>query len=799
MIGRLVAILVCFAAVSAAAAPLIVRSGEHDGFTRLVVYMDPDPTWRFGRVDGGYELRTSAPDGYDVAAVYTMIRQDRIAALEGRLDGRLMLSVDCDCHGDAFVIPQGIVIDIRDGPPPEASPFEARLDTPSLPEIPAEAVTDEAVAGPGQASANAAPTFRPALSPGPLPVLLPGVALPGMPGPALADTEPNGWPETQSPVAPDGPASAPPGLVRSAEAGIPEDPGAAPESDTAADIDAVVQDAARTIAEQLGRAADQGLIALAPDPAVSPPAPDPAPTPDDAPPPTLSPPVVLADHLRVQTAVDRDRPEGSPVADTGLACLADGRLDLVAWAGERVEMAHYRAALVDAHDRPDPKAIRDAARHAVAIGFGAEARAILAAFDAPVPDAGLLDQLARLVDGGTLPASELAAQIGCDGRAALWAVLARGHLAPGDPVNAAAVQAGFAALPPGLRRSLGPGLAALFLDMGDADTAAALRNAMARAVDGTSPGLDLLDARLDLPAGEDRLDRLGALARGDSPEAVAALVALLDGMADAGRTPDGGLLLQAETLATERSGTLEGMALDRAHLRGLIAAGRFEAAFARLAILRSMAGLDDATLEHLLVELVAAVAQAPEIASLLPRLLAGPMPRSASEPADAARRALAARLIETGLPAAARKVVAARPGPPGEADRLVLARSHLADAAPEAAFVYLAGLSGSGANGLMARALMAAGQPAAAAELFAPVGQPDRAAAASWQAGDWDRVIALGTDGQRAAAALAIAAPANPEAAESPAALLDMSQDLMRRSSDVRRVYRQLLDGAAGG
>lgn len=39
-----------------------VRSGEHAGFSRLVMQFSPDVTWEFGRVDGQYELRTNQKD-----------------------------------------------------------------------------------------------------------------------------------------------------------------------------------------------------------------------------------------------------------------------------------------------------------------------------------------------------------------------------------------------------------------------------------------------------------------------------------------------------------------------------------------------------------------------------------------------------------------------------------------------------------------------------------------------------------------------------------------------------------------
>ena len=117
-----------------------VQSGDHANFTRLVIYTaDPD-TWMVGRVEGGYELRTSNPEGsFDVSSAFDLIKRNRVRNLVDRENGNLFLAVDCNCNLNAFEIPQGYVLDIRDGAPSEQSEFEQAFED-DVPGVPAASV-----------------------------------------------------------------------------------------------------------------------------------------------------------------------------------------------------------------------------------------------------------------------------------------------------------------------------------------------------------------------------------------------------------------------------------------------------------------------------------------------------------------------------------------------------------------------------------------------------------------------------------------------------------------------------------
>ncbi len=115
------------AGTGAFAETLRLRSGEHDGFSRIVITGGPSSGWTLRRGTEGYVFRSGrAGENYNLAGVFDLIPRDRIADLRHRADGALDIILGCDCHATAFATGSGaIAIDIADGPPSGANPFEA--------------------------------------------------------------------------------------------------------------------------------------------------------------------------------------------------------------------------------------------------------------------------------------------------------------------------------------------------------------------------------------------------------------------------------------------------------------------------------------------------------------------------------------------------------------------------------------------------------------------------------------------------------------------------------------------------
>ncbi len=106
---------------------IAVRSGEHDGFARIVLTLPPGTDWRLGRSAQGYDLKIDPAAAFDTSQVFARIDRNRLSDLSDG-GGILHLVLGCECYATAFPWQSdGLVIDIRDGPAPEGARFEAPL------------------------------------------------------------------------------------------------------------------------------------------------------------------------------------------------------------------------------------------------------------------------------------------------------------------------------------------------------------------------------------------------------------------------------------------------------------------------------------------------------------------------------------------------------------------------------------------------------------------------------------------------------------------------------------------------
>lgn len=122
-----------FLPFAAQAAPVQVTSGEHPGFTRLVMQYGGAVNWQLGRTLDGYALRVQEerPD-YDLAKAFDLIGKGRLAAIwPDPATGDLHFGIACACYAIPFEFRPGIVVvDLYDGTPPKGSSFEQPLDLP---------------------------------------------------------------------------------------------------------------------------------------------------------------------------------------------------------------------------------------------------------------------------------------------------------------------------------------------------------------------------------------------------------------------------------------------------------------------------------------------------------------------------------------------------------------------------------------------------------------------------------------------------------------------------------------------
>ena len=679
------------AGAAAWAQPVLVRSGEHPGFSRLAMVLTPPRPWTLAGQGTTHVLQIDGVSEFDLSRVFALIPRDRLRDLVALPDGGgLRLDLACDCDLRAFEDRPGIlVIDIMDR-------------------------TDPAASGPGA---------RPA--PRPFDPVDTGAPEPSLQGETAADPAPGGalgaWLAAGL-----GPVAAPPDAAFAASDPAPQDGLAGARED---------------LARQIARAVSQNLVAIT-VPQVDPP---------DRPEGARAGPVAMppepaegAVGLTIATAADRDRRDaaGRRTAD-GVACIAHERLDIASW-GEGADgwttITLQRGALLGEFDTPVPGAVQNLARSYLHLGLGAEAGALLRAFPGVAEDEALLALLAGLVDGGNAPGSALAGMAACGGLAAIWALLARTDLPERAELDRAGLLLAFAALPPGLRRLFGPRLSERFLDAGEAATAMTLRDSILRTPDGGGPATALLDARLALESGvpEVARDLLVPLANSGRAEAPEAAILLVEAMRAGGSPVPDALRETLAALAFEHRGSGLGLRLEGALAEAEAAAGQFAAAFARND--RIARELPPATAAALEMRLLGVLAETGPDDAFLRHALPAVVWRGGKAPGTL-RQTFAGRFLDLGLPEAA--MAALTPGQHApEAERILHAQALLASGNAHAAMPLLSGLSGHSAATLRAQALESLGNPAAAAAALEAEGLSEAASALAWRSGD-ARLIAL--------------------------------------------------------
>lgn len=520
--------------VQAAAQPLAVRSGEHDGFTRLVVPLPGGTDWR---VTGEARTRrvrfTPSVPTFDLREVFQRATRDRLSDI--RQDDGLVLELACDCLLTAERYRDGfLVIDIADAPPAPATASAA----PALPNP----------FGRQPAWFDLAP--RPA--PGPL------------------DGAP---PLSMRPVSVSGP-DIQPSAAPAEGAGMAPSPEAVPDSGAPAAAD--LQVAAEMLAEQLARAAAAGLLDAAPMQPIE--IADPLPrrpiatgdTEDTRDvegtvgPEATQPSVArLSANLpvRAENAFDVVRQNdgfAAPARDR-LSCDPDAGLQLGDWSsglGFEQDIGRLRARLYDARDRLVAREVVALARHYIYYGFGAEAEYWLSRLPVPPPREMAMARLLDDVAGPNFPPVDSLET--CSESESLWRYVD----APVPPEITDEQRGGillaFAALPSDLRRIVGPRLARQLDAGGHAAAAWDVREALDR---GGQIGAQA-ELLMALSAGQSRADRgtlrlLEDILRTDAANAPEAMVQYLAMHRRLGSTPEEVYVTAAEAILRETGGAPE--------------------------------------------------------------------------------------------------------------------------------------------------------------------------------------------------------------------------------------------------
>ncbi len=417
------------------AAPVIVKSGEHDGFTRLVMDLGAPITWRVGRSLDGYALHfDGAPPTYDLTQAFALIGKGRLAALWADPEsGDLRIGIACACHALPFEFRPGIVvIDLKDGPPPKGSSFELAIDGSSAP----------ALAGRDLAMLRPKP-------------------------------RPREWVAGYDWLQP------PPRQANTSQ-------GAADASvGTISDLN--LEPLRKTLMWQLSKGAAEGVVDLT--------MPSDAHLAKGSEVVTDVETSTGEDFNNNLGATPQElAAQGQPcITNDALDLASWGTSDPIA-----DQLANRQVGLLGEFDRPESAAITKAVKLNLFLGFGVEARQLLIAFPFESPERAVWSSLAHLLDDDEDMSPAFAGLAACDSAAALWAVLTGGSLTKGPQVNAPAVLLAFSRLPLHLRRQLAPRLTERFLAMRDQNSARAVKDAVMRAPDQESAEMAQVGAEIDM-------------------------------------------------------------------------------------------------------------------------------------------------------------------------------------------------------------------------------------------------------------------------------------------------------------
>lgn len=417
------------APVLASAAGFEIRSGEHAGFSRLVIYLDRPREWDLEATESGYELSVpDSPQGFDISGVFEFIPRRRLTDIQA-VPGRLTLDVSCDCPVQVFAYrPDILVLDIHSGRPDPESVPNAEIVMPYIAEPVEIVVVEEA---PSRASS--------------------GEDKPSPPGPAMLPA----WKDRD-------------GDMTRAIRLLGFTPAVA-LTDQRLDHSELVAG--------IAQAASHGLVTLS----------EPDARTGAAEYPAVAGLRAVSSQVFVRDSLIRATPPGG-LPTAARQCLPADLFAVADWGDPDVPasvlLSEMRAdGPSGLSGAPGADGAVEMIRSYLYLGFGSEAAELIRTYRMSEREERVYRALAEIVDyPGRADRNPLADQLWCDNAAALWAFVATRNIqATGGPLDADLILRSFQRLPWWLRIQIGETAAANFDMRGDTVSAEAIRASVARA------------------------------------------------------------------------------------------------------------------------------------------------------------------------------------------------------------------------------------------------------------------------------------------------------------------------------
>lgn len=713
-------VLLFLSAIPALAERVLVRSGEHQGFTRLVFNLPRKMDWELANKDGVDTLLFPGSSiEFDLKEAFLKITKERLEGLSPRStkDG-IDLALNCACELSGFLNTERmLVIDIR-GKPELVPPVTLRPQPRSQDE------TQETVSSP--------------------PVIAPRSTVKlSVP----RNTKNNYFPFEARKVA--RPATLP---------AVPSSSGshtifAAPhDTNTTIERTKRISTAETRLLEQISRAASQGLLtAKLTKPRAMPKTSSHEGTKqlsrdaDSSDQVALLKPETPGVNLKAESSADHDYLEmlgNLPQTQSGSKCLTDRQLDLAHWASTETafgaQIGALRAQLSGEFDRPNSTSARSLAKLYLHFGFGAEAQHVIETSGLSDANSEMLISLSRIIEHGhEATPSQLHGQLACDTHAAFWAVLAHKNLPTDADPNRDAILRALNALPIHLRTHLGPIISSRLISAGEKDTAGLVLRILKRGLEDPDPRVEMADAKVHLADGNLKAasQSLNTVITANTELSPQALISLIDTQLAAHRQVQPDLAKLAGAYAQEYRKEPLGAELQRVHILALSEAAEFEIAFSEIESFAISAAPNDViTLRAHALKMLTKNAKDILFLSLAMSASVGSFDHIEPTVAHDA----AARLIDLGFAKYADNYL--KPNAEGankKARRILRAKSALAQDLPRRAEADILGIYDENLSLLRAQIRKMSGDHKTAHTMFASLDHEVQADEQAWLASDW--------------------------------------------------------------
>ncbi len=738
-----VAFLVC--ALSSAkiawTAPISVRGGEHEEFTRLVFRTDPNVEWEISQNGRDVEISfDDHEDGFRLNQAFDRIQRNRVSDISA-IGNSLLVKLACDCDVTSTRLNEDLLIlDIYKN--------ENEVDTSDFAEEDLFDEPDTSQSQLPQSGATGAIELVDILNIE-VPDLVQSTAIPGNSASSANIQEnvselqaPNDtFEEVQLPLFTDNSPST--------SLNIPAFSPANLENTTSPEVSAVetesllrVQNLEDRLVRRIGQAATQGIL----EPADTQPSDqgenssqvtvDITRNSDDIHNlPGLVP--ETPPNLRVRSSIDLEEQLDNELQSTlsGLSCPNETLFAIFDWGndgGFSYGISEMRSSLFGEFDRLDEDAQVSLAKLYTYFGFGAEALAIRQLDPKTTPEHAALWSMAMVLEyGATARISALAKFTECDSDIALWAVLTADPTQHDYDIADNAALRALNKLPTHLRRILAPELSKKFRNFGNVDAANMALRTVKRLPADSPLAVRLETAEIESAKGniDAASDLMQEVVETGADEAVEALISFID-LKVANKEPlsEDIVLLTEAYLAEYRAQPL-GPRLARAHVMALAKSGYFKDAFENL----DKAAQLQVDIEELTDSLFSILASDADDVTFLSRVTQNSAERD-THLADRTSFEIAKRLYDLGFPNLSEKFLEKTPENLSPRERALLAANlHLADGDPASALQIANSFEGENFDVLRGNALFLTGRYSESAEVFEALNMMEYAERSLWK------------------------------------------------------------------